>query len=62
MIGTTDNRVTEPETEVTDEDRRFVLENINKRVNLKQPLEEKDILSERAGGFVRWCWKPIKSI
>ena len=49
VIGTTDNRVTEPETEVTDEDRRFVLENINKRVNLKQPLEEKDILSERWG-------------
>ena len=49
VIGTTDNRVTEPETEVTDEDRRFVMENINKRVNLKQPLEEKDILSERWG-------------
>jgi glycerol-3-phosphate dehydrogenase len=49
VIGTTDNRVKDPETEVTKEDRQFVLDNINKRVKLKHPLEEKDIFAERWG-------------
>ena len=31
---TTDTRVSDPETQVTPEDREFVLENINKRLNL----------------------------
>ena len=48
-IGTTDMRVSEPETEVTAEDRRFVLSNINSRLNLPQPLTEEDVISERCG-------------
>ena len=49
MVGTTDTRVSSPETEVTQEDRRFVLENINKRLNLAKPLTDADIISERCG-------------
>jgi len=48
-IGTTDTRVERPETDVTEEDRRFVLDNINKRLKLKKPLTEKDIIAERCG-------------
>ena len=49
MVGTTDTRVSTPETEVTTEDRNFVLNNINKRLNLAKPLTEVDIISERCG-------------
>jgi glycerol-3-phosphate dehydrogenase len=48
-IGTTDTRVERPEVEVTPEDRRFVLENINKRLRLPKPLGESDIIAERCG-------------
>ena len=48
-IGTTDNRVTSPLTEVTDEDRNFVLSNINARLNLEPALTTADIISERCG-------------
>lgn len=48
-IGTTDHRVETPETKVSDEDRDFVLENINKRVALAQPLTRADIIAERCG-------------
>jgi glycerol-3-phosphate dehydrogenase len=48
-IGTTDTRVDSPETYVTDEDRRFVLDNINKRIALDAPLTEQDIIAERCG-------------
>lgn len=48
-IGTTDTYVDEPETEVTDEDRDFVLSNINARLDLKKPLDVKDIIAERCG-------------
>jgi glycerol-3-phosphate dehydrogenase len=48
-IGTTDTRVERPETQVTPEDRRFVLENINKRLSLARPLTEADIIAERCG-------------
>lgn len=48
-IGTTDTRVEAPHTKVTDEDRRFVLDNINKRLALKERLTEKDIIAERCG-------------
>ena len=48
-VGTTDTRVERPESEVTEEDRRFVLDNINKRLKLKAPLTEKDIIAERCG-------------
>lgn len=49
VIGTTDTRVEAPEAFVTDEDRRFVLDNINKRLNLPQPLTEADVIAERCG-------------
>ncbi len=48
-IGTTDTPVEQPETEVTAADRRFVLDNINQRLKLKQPLTEADIIAERCG-------------
>ena len=48
-IGTTDNRVTSPFTEVSAADRQFVLDNINKRLNLSKPLTTADIIAERCG-------------
>ncbi|HMJ11699.1 MAG TPA: FAD-dependent oxidoreductase [Polyangiaceae bacterium] len=48
-IGTTDTRVDGPDVSVTEEDRRFVLDNINKRLRLEQPLTEGDIIAERCG-------------
>jgi glycerol-3-phosphate dehydrogenase len=48
-IGTTDTRVVSPDVEVTDEDRRFVLDNINKRLRLPQPLTMADVVAERCG-------------
>ena len=48
-IGTTDTRVESPVTEVTEEDRQFVLDNINKRLNLQRPLTRADIIAERCG-------------
>lgn len=48
-IGTTDTRVESPFTEVTDEDRQFVLDNINKRLNMERPLTRADIIAERCG-------------
>ncbi len=48
-IGTTDTRVEDPITHVTEEDRQFVLDNINKRLNLKKPLTHEDIIAERCG-------------
>jgi glycerol-3-phosphate dehydrogenase len=49
VIGTTDTRVGKPETQVTDEDRSFVLENINKRLKLAKPLTRADVIAERCG-------------
>ncbi len=49
MVGTTDTNVKMPETGINKEDRKFVLENINKRLNLKNPLKENDIISEKCG-------------
>ena len=49
VIGTTDTRVDEAFTEVTDEDRLFVLEQINARLDLETPLTLDDIISERCG-------------
>jgi glycerol-3-phosphate dehydrogenase len=48
-IGTTDTRVESPVTEVTPEDRAFVLSNINKRLKLPRPLTEADVIAERCG-------------
>ncbi len=48
-IGTTDTRVDNPFTHVTEEDRQFVLDNINKRLNLEEPLTKASIIAERCG-------------
>lgn len=48
-IGTTDTRVTDPITRVTDEDRDFVLSNINARLDLPAPLTPDDVIAERCG-------------
>jgi len=48
-IGTTDTRVEKPLVSVTDEDREFVLSNINARLDLAAPLTRKDIIAERCG-------------
>ncbi|HSN92875.1 MAG TPA: glycerol-3-phosphate dehydrogenase C-terminal domain-containing protein, partial [Anaeromyxobacteraceae bacterium] len=48
-IGTTDTPVDRPEVGVAPEDRRFVLDNINKRLRLPRPIEERDVVAERCG-------------
>jgi glycerol-3-phosphate dehydrogenase len=48
-IGTTDTPVDRPEVGVTPEDRRFVLDNINRRLRLPRPLTEADVIAERCG-------------
>lgn len=48
-IGTTDTSVDDPKVGVTDEDIDFVLDNINSRVKLAQPLTRSDIISTRCG-------------
>ncbi len=48
-IGTTDTQVEKPETQVTDEDRDFILTNVNERLNLAKPLTRDDIIAERCG-------------
>lgn len=49
VIGTTDTRVDDPDAGVTDEDRTFLLEQINSRLDLASPLTTDDIISERCG-------------
>ena len=49
VIGTTDTRTTEHDEPVTDEDRRFLLDQINARLDLDQPLTTDDIIAERCG-------------
>ncbi len=48
-IGTTDTREECLPPTVLPEDRSFVLENINKRLNLPRPLTQADVLAERCG-------------
>lgn len=48
-IGTTDTRVDSWETEVTEADRQFVLDNANHLLALDQPLTRDDIIAERCG-------------
>jgi glycerol-3-phosphate dehydrogenase len=48
-LGTTDTPVTELPPRVTPEDRRFILDNVNRRLKLAQPLTESDIIYERCG-------------
>jgi alpha-glycerophosphate oxidase/glycerol-3-phosphate dehydrogenase len=49
VIGTTDTRVDDPHTEVTDEDINFLLEQINARMDLDPPLMKSDIIARRSG-------------
>ncbi len=48
-IGTTDTRVQELPARIEAADRKFVLDNINKRLRLSEPLTEADIIGERCG-------------
>jgi glycerol-3-phosphate dehydrogenase len=48
-IGTTDTRVDKIPAVVTPEDRHYVLQQINKRLNLPVSLTEADIIAERCG-------------
>ncbi|NNC91155.1 MAG: glycerol-3-phosphate dehydrogenase/oxidase [Acidimicrobiia bacterium] len=49
VIGTTDTRVDTPYTRVTDEDRDFLLGQINARLDLDVPLTSADVIAERSG-------------
>ena len=49
VIGTTDTRVEDPHTAVTDQDRDFLLSQINDRLDLMTPLSNDDIIAERSG-------------
>ena len=48
-VGTTETQLESPESSVTDEDREFVLENINSLLKLPKPLTKADIIAERCG-------------
>lgn len=48
-IGTTDNQVENPMTSVTEEDRDFILDNVNALLDLDKPLTRADVISERCG-------------
>lgn len=48
-IGTTDTRVVDVPPHVTDGDRQFILDNVNKRLRLPRPLTKADIIAERCG-------------
>ena len=49
VIGTTDTRTTATGEGATDEDRRFLLSQINDRLILDDPLTMDDIIAERSG-------------
>ncbi|MEX2625545.1 MAG: FAD-dependent oxidoreductase [Ilumatobacteraceae bacterium] len=49
VIGTTDSRVDDPFTEVDDDDRTFLLDQINARLRLDSPLTVDDVIAERSG-------------
>ena len=48
-IGTTDTRIEKLPAKVNAQDRRFILDNINKRFIFNKPLQETDIIAERCG-------------
>ncbi|MGS2720132.1 FAD-dependent oxidoreductase [Paraglaciecola aestuariivivens] len=48
-IGTTDDKVENPNTAVTPADRRFILDNVNQLLDLSPKLTEQDIIAERCG-------------
>lgn len=49
VIGTTDTPAENPAVTVTEEDREFLLEQANRCLNLKAPLNKSDIIAERCG-------------
>jgi glycerol-3-phosphate dehydrogenase len=49
VIGTTDTRVDEPYTQVEEADRQFLLDQINDRLDLREPLTAADVIAERCG-------------
>lgn len=48
-IGTTDTQVQQPQAQLTQEDRQFILDNANEMLDLDHPLTTADIISERCG-------------
>lgn len=48
-IGTTDTQVSDPAVGVTDEDRHFVLDNVNALLDLAEPIQPEDVIAERVG-------------
>ena len=48
-VGTTDTQVADPDVGVTEEDRQFVLDNINELLDLEKPITREDIIAERCG-------------
>ena len=49
VIGTTDTRIDQPFTKVDDADRDFLLDQINRRLDLRSPLTTADVIAERSG-------------
>ncbi len=49
VIGTTDTRIDQPFTKVDDADRDFLLDQINRRLDLRTPLTTADVIAERSG-------------
>ena len=48
-VGTTDTQVDDPAVKVTQEDREFVLSNINALLDLDEPITLDDVIAERCG-------------
>ena len=48
-IGTTDTPEQDPAVEVSEDDRRFILDNANQLLRLQKPLTREDIIAERCG-------------
>ena len=49
VIGTTDTRVDDPVTTADDDDVEFLLEQINRRLDLARPLRAGDVIARRSG-------------
>ena len=49
VIGTTDTRTAKADEKVTEDDRCYLLQQINDRLNLERPLTLDDIIAERSG-------------
>ena len=49
VIGTTDTPVEDPDVAVTAEDKEFLLEQINTRIDLTLPLTADDVIADRCG-------------